>query len=141
MKILVIDGMGGGIGKAVVGQIKGALPACEITAVGTNSAATSAMLKAGADYSATGENAVAYNCVKADLIIGPLGIAFANSMHGEISEKMALAVTSADAEKLLLPVSKCNATILGVRDAAVGHLLAEMVELIRRMLGEQGAGE
>lgn len=91
-KILVIDGQGGGIGRQVVGLIKSREADVEITAVGTNSQATSAMLKAGADHGATGENAVIVGCRGADIIIGPVGIAIADSLFGEVTPKMAVAV-------------------------------------------------
>ncbi len=131
MKLLVIDGMGGGIGKAVISYLKEQRFEGEIIAVGTNSTATNAMLRAGADAAATGTNAVVYNCARTDLIIGPLGIAFANAIHGEISPEVALAVTGSDARKILLPVSKCNAVVLGSREASLTELLAEMMEMIR----------
>lgn len=126
MNILVIDGMGGGIGKAIIEHIKSGRDDVKITAVGTNSAATAAMLKAGADYGATGENAVIYNCSKADFIIGVTGIVFANSMHGEISPKMAEAVSSSPAHKILLPTDKCNVTVLGVADRPIHAYINEI---------------
>jgi hypothetical protein len=131
MNILVIDGMGGGIGKAVIEHIKSNLNDAEITAVGTNSIATSAMVKAGANYGATGENAVVFNCAKADFIIGVTGIIFANAMHGEISPKMAEAVSSSPAHKILLPIDKCNVTILGVADKPVQSYITEIVPKLK----------
>jgi len=130
MKILVIDGMGGGIGKSIIEQLKNELKNIEIIAVGTNSAATSAMLKAGANYGATGENAVIYNCAKADFIVGVMGIMFANSMFGEISPKMAEAVSSSSAQKILLPIEKCNVTILGVAEKPMQFYISEIVKKI-----------
>jgi hypothetical protein len=121
VNILVIDGMGGGIGKAVIRQIKDSAPDAVITAVGTNSIATSAMLKAGAHFAATGENAVVYNASKADYIIGVIGIIVANSMHGEVSPKMALAVSSSPAHKILIPIDKCNVTVADI-DSVVDFL-------------------
>jgi len=131
MNILIIDGMGGGIGKAVIEHLKSELPGVKITAAGTNSIATSAMLKAGADYGATGENAVVFNCAKADFIIGVIGIVFANAMHGEISPKMAEAVSSSPAHKILLPVDKCNVTVLGVSDRPIQSHISEIANKIR----------
>ena len=81
MKILVIDGQGGGLGRQLVSALKAAFPESEIIAVGTNALATSAMLKAGAEHAATGENAVVVNCRKADIIVGASGIAIADSMY------------------------------------------------------------
>ena len=131
LKILVIDGMGGGIGKSIIEQIKCEFPNAEITAVGTNSIATSAMLKAGANNGATGENAVIFNCTKADFIIGVTGIVFANAMHGEISPAMASAVSSSSAHKILLPIDKCSVTILGVADKPLQSYISEIPAKIK----------
>ncbi len=130
MRIVVVDGMGGGIGRAMISYLKEREFQGEIVAVGTNSAATNAMLKAGADAAATGTNAVIYNCARADLIVGPIGIAFPNSMHGEISPEIAHAVSGSDARKLLIPVSQCNAVVVGTKDVPLAQLLGEMLELI-----------
>jgi len=131
MNILIIDGMGGGIGKSIIEHIKDEFADTVITAVGTNSIATSAMLKAGADYGATGENAVVFNCTKADLIIGVTGIVFANAMHGEISPKMAEAVSSSPAHKILLPVDKCNVTIVGVDNKPIQVYINEIAVILK----------
>ena len=134
MNVLVIDGMGGGIGKAIIELIKDEFAGVEITAVGTNSIATTAMIKAGANQGATGENAVVYNCAKADFIIGVTGIVFVNAMHGEISPKMAEAVSSSPAHKILLPIDKCNVTVLGVADKPVQSLISEIVKQLREKI-------
>jgi len=131
MNILIIDGMGGGIGKSIIEQIKSKLADTVITAVGTNSIATSAMLKAGADYGATGENAIIFNCTKTDLIIGVTGIVFANAMHGEISPKMAEAVSSSPAHKILLPVDKCNVTIVGIDNKPIQEYINEITAILK----------
>jgi acyl-coenzyme A synthetase/AMP-(fatty) acid ligase len=131
--------MGGGIGKAIIENIKKEIPDVEITAVGTNSIATSAMLKAGADYGATGENAVVFNSAKADFIIGVTGIVFANAMHGEISPKMAEAVSSSPAHKILLPVDKCNVTVLGVPDIPIQSHIKEIANVIRKKIDVQSS--
>lgn len=131
MNILVIDGMGGGIGKAMIEQIKNELTDVEITAVGTNSIATSAMLKSGADYGATGENAVVYNCTKADYIIGVIGIMVANSMYGEVSPQMASAVSASPAHKILIPIDKCNATVIGISEKPLQAYISEMVKKLK----------
>ena len=131
MNILIIDGMGGGIGKSIIEHIKTEFADAVITAAGTNSIATSAMLKAGADYGATGENAIIYNCTKTDLIIGVTGIVFANAMHGEISPKMAEAVSSSPAHKILLPVDKCNVTIAGVDNKPIQSHINEIAAIIK----------
>lgn len=130
MKILVIDGMGGGIGKSIIEHLKKELADTEIMAVGTNSIATSAMLKAGADNGATGENAVVYNCPKADYIIGVMGIALANALHGEISPRMASAVSSSPAHKILIPMDKCDVTVMGVVQKPVQAYINDIAKKI-----------
>jgi len=127
MNILVIDGMGGGIGKAVIEQVVKQLPTATIMAVGTNYAATASMLKAGAHNAATGENPVIYNSAKATHIIGPLGIISPNAMHGEISPKMALAISSSNAQKILIPVDKCNITVVSTQSAPLQHHISQVI--------------
>jgi len=129
MNILVIDGMGGGIGRAAVEQLRG-ISGAVITAVGTNSLATAAMIKAGAHNAATGENAVVYNAAKADFIVGATGILLANAMHGEVSPKMAAAVSTSGAHKFLIPIEKCNISVAGVAPAPVGDYIKEIVNKI-----------
>ena len=131
MNILIIDAQGGGLGKQVVTAVKQSFPEAEITAVGTNSAATSAMLKAGADHAATGENAVIVGCRRADVIIGPIGIVVADSMWGEITPAMAAAVGQSSARRILIPINHCDNIIVGVPDLSVGRLVAGVVEAIR----------
>jgi hypothetical protein len=128
MKILVIDGMGGGIGKLLIERLREARTNVEITAVGTNSVATAAMLKAGADNGATGENAVIYNSGQVEFIVGVVGIAFANSMHGEVSPAMAQAVSQSEAHKILIPMERSNVTLIGVSTAPILSYINEVVE-------------
>ncbi len=133
MKAIVVDGQGGGLGKAVVAQLRKNLPDLEILAVGTNSIATAAMMKAGATAGATGENAVCYVCARAereDLILGAQGICLANAMLGEISPEMAAAVADSRAQKLLIPVSSCGVRILGVAEKPLAGYLAEMIDCV-----------
>ncbi len=105
--IAVIDGKGGGIGKAICQRLSG-IEGIELIALGTNSLATSAMLKAGAKDAATGENAICHIASKADIVVGPIAILVANSMMGEISEKMAEGIANSDAQKLLLPMQNVH---------------------------------
>ena len=130
MNILVIDGMGGGIGKSVIEHIKREFFDIEITAVGTNSIATSAMLKAGADNGATGENAVIYNCTKADFIIGVIGIIIVNSMHGEVSYKMVEAVSASTAHKIFIPYDKCSVTVLGLENKPIQSYISGINKIL-----------
>lgn len=136
MDLLVIDAQGGGIGKQVVAAVKREFPQLKVTAVGTNSAATSAMLKAGADEAATGENPVVVCCRRADLIVGPIGIVIADALLGEITPKMAAAVGQSRARRILIPVNHCDNRIVGVPDLSVGKLVEGVLEEIRKVLGE-----
>lgn len=131
MKILIIDAQGGGMGRQLVASVKREFPQAEITAVGTNSIAASNMLKAGADHVATGENAVVVGCRKADVIIGPVGIAIADSMYGEITPVMAAAVGQSDAKKLLIPMNQCNNVIIGVKNTSMSYMVEAVIEQLR----------
>jgi hypothetical protein len=138
MKIAVIDGMGGGIGSQVVERLMSLNNSdIEIIALGTNSQATSNMLRSGAHEGATGENAIAWNCMKADVIIGPLAIIAANSMMGEISPKMSEAIASSPARKLLLPVSKCNIEVIGLEDMQFKTIFNELTSTMKKILNEK----
>lgn len=130
MNILIIDAQGGGIGKQLVSSIKESFPNFEITAVGTNSTASAAMLKAGADHVATGENAVVVGCRKADLIIGPIGIVITDSLYGEITKKMAVAIGKSNAKRILIPVNQCDNIIAGVQNPNINHLIKCVIEEI-----------
>ena len=121
MKVLIIDGQGGGLGRQLVAAVKEYDRSIEVLAVGTNSAATNAMLKAGADQAATGENSVAVASKKADVIMGPVGIVIADSMLGEITPRMAVAVGQSSAKRILIPVNLCDNIVVGVSDASMGR--------------------
>ena len=134
MKVVVIDGQSGRMGQLFIERAKSASLPCQIMAVGTNAIATSAMLKAGADNGATGENPVLVACRTADIIVGPMGILAADSLMGEISPAMAVAVGQSPARKLLLPVNQCNNIVAGVPNLSLGKLMDEAVELLKSML-------
>ena len=127
MNILVMDAQGGGIGKQVVTAVRTRFPDVTITAVGTNAAATTAMLRAGADEGATGENAAVVCCRRADVIIGPVGIVIADAMLGEVTPRMAVAVGQSAAKRILIPVNPCTNFIAGVADLSVGRLVDSVV--------------
>lgn len=127
MNILVMDAQGGGIGKQVVTAVRTRFPDVTITAVGTNAAATTAMLRAGADEGATGENAAVVCCRRADVIIGPVGIVIADAMLGEVTPRMAVAVGQSAAKRILIPVNHCANFIAGVADMSVGRLVDSVV--------------
>ena len=133
MNILIIDAQGGGIGRQLISHIKRELPDLYITAVGTNSMATTAMLKAGANQGATGENSVAVACRRADIIIGSIGIIVADSMIGEITLSIANAITQADAERILIPFSNCNTYIAGMSDIHMRKLINAAIDELRNL--------
>lgn len=134
MKILIVDGQGGGIGKQLVACIKQQLPSLVITAVGTNTAATAAMLKAGADNGATGENAVIVNSKKADFIVGPIGIVVADAMLGEITPAMAAAIAQSNAKRILIPVNNCDNIIAGMPEKSMSALVQSAVNEIAKFV-------
>lgn len=140
MRVLVIDGQGGGLGRQLVGAISAACPDAELTAVGTNSLAASAMLKAGAARAATGENAVLVNARRADVIVGPLGIVIADALLGEITPAMAAAVGQADAKRILIPVNHCDNYVVGIADVPVGTLVQSAAQKVKA-LWESGCRE
>lgn len=131
LRILVVDGQGGMVGRQMVEAIKRMIPTAEITAVGTNTTATASMLKAGADNGATGENPVIVAVRTADIIVGPIGIVIADSLLGEVTPKMAEAIGSSSAKKVLIPVNKCDNIIVGVGTKSTSALIAEAIDTIR----------
>ena len=137
MNILVIDAQGGGIGKQLVAAIKQHIASAVVTAVGANSTATAAMLKAGADYGATGENAVVVGCRKADVIVGPIGIVIPDALFGEITPRMAKAVGQSAAKRILIPISHCDNIVVGVADVSVSAMIQSVVQEIQSFAGEQ----
>lgn len=141
MTILVIDAQGGGVGARLVAAVKQEIPEAHVIAVGTNSAATTAMLKSGADEAATGENSVIVCCRRADVIVGPLGIVIADSMLGEITGRMAAAVAASRAKRILIPFSHCDNIIVGVSNFNTGVLIQSAVEEIRKEASDCKAGQ
>lgn len=134
MKITIIDGQGGKIGKTIVEQLKKMHPEQEIYAIGTNSLATAAMLKAGADYGATGENPCIVNAADSDIIIGPVGIVIANALLGEITPAIAAAVGGCKAFKILIPMNKCNHYVVGCADAGLSEYIRMACEKVDELL-------
>ncbi len=137
MKILIIDGQGGRIGKMLVEKIRQRWPELPLIALGTNSIATSTMLRAGADEGATGENPVIYNAGSADVIIGPIGIVLANSLLGEITPAMAAAVAQSDAQKILIPMNRCKSAIAGVLEAPLAEYIELAANLLQKFLADK----
>lgn len=133
MKVVVIDGQSGRMGQLFLERAVAAKLPCELLAVGTNAIATSAMLKAGAAAGATGENPVLVACRTADVIVGPIGILAADSLMGEITPAMAVAIGQSSAKKLLLPVNHCNNLVAGTQSLSLSRLMEEAVELLRSL--------
>ncbi len=133
MYITIIDGHGGLLGAQLVKEIIAQIPNANITAVGTNANATAAMLKAGAKQAATGENPVIVACRKADVIVGPIGIVIADSLLGEVTEKMAVAVGKADAVRILIPMNKCDNLIAGVANLTTGALIEDVLHKLKNL--------
>ncbi len=135
MRVLIIDAQGGGIGRQLVGAVRRQLPDAVVTAVGANTAATSAMMKAGAHHAATGENAVVVACRQADVILGPIGIVIADSLWGEITPKMAAAVGQSQAKRILIPFNHCDNIIAGMPDAGAGALIDAAIDALLAIAG------
>lgn len=132
-KVLVIDGQGGGLGRQLVSALAAACPEAELTAVGTNSLAANAMLKAGASRAATGENAVVVNCRCADVIVGPIGIVIADALLGEITPTMASAVCQSGAKRVLVPINHCENYVVGVPDQPASQLVAAAAQKVKEL--------
>ena len=131
---MVMDGQGGGIGATVIKGLRASLGNdLEILALGTNSIATSRMMKAGANKGGTGENAIVYTCQKVDVIIGTLGILMGNSMMGEVTPGMATAVSSSEAKKIVIPLTQETVWIAGVSGEPLPHLVGQVIEMIKEM--------
>ena len=137
-KVLVIDGQGGGLGRQLVSALAAACPEAELTAVGTNSLAANAMLKAGASRAATGENAVVVNCRRADIIVGPIGIVIADALLGEITPAMAAAVCQSGAKRVLVPINHCENYVVGVPDQPVSQLVATAARKVKELCSTIG---
>ena len=134
MKLMVMDGQGGGIGATIIKGLRASVGNdLEILALGTNSIATSRMMKAGANKGGTGENAIVQTSKRVDVIVGPLAILMANSMMGEVTPGMAVAVSSSEAKRILIPLTQEQVSIVGVSGEPLPHLVGQVVEMIKEM--------
>ena len=135
MIICVVDGQGGGIGSHIVRRIREQFQEnVEIIALGTNAIATSAMMKVRANKGATGENAIIKSVNLADIIIGPIGIIMANSMMGEVTPKIAEAIASCPAIKLLIPLSVESFEVVGLSLEPLPHLIDKLIERLGKII-------
>jgi hypothetical protein len=137
VKLMVLDGQGGGIGGTLIKGLRASLgPDLEILALGTNSIATSRMMKAGANRGGSGENAIVHTCQGVDVIIGPISILMANAMMGELTPKMAMAVSSSPARKILIPLTQEKISIVGVSREPLPHLVSQVVKMVGEIVQE-----
>ena len=137
-KIAVVDGQGGGIGSLIVKRLRDEFgDEIEILALGTNSAATSAMMKSRSNKGTTGENAIVWNASRVDMIIGPLSIVLSNAMLGELTPKMAEAIVSSDAKKILLPLNQEGIDVIGVEKEPLPHMIEKIIETVRHEIGKE----
>jgi hypothetical protein len=134
MNILIVDGQGGQLGGQLIKSLKTNFENVNIMAVGTNATATATMLKAGANQAATGENPVIVACRKADVIIGPIGIVIADSLFGEITPQMAVAIGQANAVRILLPVNKCDNIVAGIGEVSTAAILDDVILKVKKIL-------
>ncbi len=134
MNILIIDGQGGQLGGQLVKAVLANFENHKVMVVGTNATATAVMLKAGAHQGATGENPAIVACRKADVIIGPIGIVIADSMYGEVTPNMAVAIGQADATRILLPVNKCDNLVAGVQNMNIGMIINDVISKLNDIL-------
>ncbi len=134
LKLAVVDGQGGGIGATIIKGIRQSIgEELEILALGTNSAATTRMMKAGANKGATGENAIVFTSQRVNLIVGPIGIIMANAMMGEVSPAIATAITTSEAVKILIPLTQENVVLVGASEEPLPHLVERAIEKIKEI--------
>ena len=134
MKIVIVDGQGGRLGKLLVEEVRARLPQAQIYAFGTNTAATASMLKAGAHFGATGENPVVRGVADADAVLGPVGIVVAHAILGEVTPAMAEAVGGCRARKFLVPMNSCGVLVAGVQENSLPAYVAQAVDLAAQEL-------
>jgi len=138
LKIAVVDGQGGGIGSLIIKRLRDEFgDKIEILALGTNATATSAMMKSRSNKGATGENAIVWNVGRTNMIIGPLSIVLPNAMFGELTPKMAEAIASSDAKKILLPLNQEGIDVIGVEKEPLPHMIEKIIETVRQEMGKE----
>lgn len=136
--VVVVDGQGGGMGRGLVEAIKKKWPQLHVRAVGTNSLATAAMLRSGADDGATGENAVVFNAHRADVLLGPIGVLTPNGLLGEVSPRMAEAIGGSEAVKILLPSQRCSIRLAAGDPQPLQFYLDQALRLLEEELAARG---
>lgn len=139
MTVLIVDGQGGKAGRALVTKILAKYPDIDLIAVGTNTLATANMLKGGAQHAATGENAVVVACRRANVIIGPIGIVIADSLYGEITPKMAVAVAQNPGTRILIPFNQCDNVVAGLPELPLNALIDDAMAKFDKIMQKEGA--
>ena len=134
MNVLIIDGQGGQLGSQIIKAVISRYPDIDLTAVGTNAAATTSMVKAGAKKAATGENPIIVACRKTDIIIGPIGIVIADALLGEITPDAAKAVGQSDAVRILIPINKCENLVAGVTNLTLTSLIEDALAKLDKII-------
>lgn len=138
LKVAVVDGQGGGIGSLIVKRLKEEFgETIEVLALGTNAAATTAMMKSKANKGATGDNAISWNAKRVDIIIGSLSVVLPNAMLGELTHEMAETILSSRAKKILLPLNQEGIDIVSVIKEPLPHMVEKIIEIIRQELGKE----
>lgn len=138
LKVAVVDGQGGGIGSLIVKRLKEEFgETIEVLALGTNAAATTAMMKSKANKGATGENAISLNANRVDIIIGSLSIVLPNAMLGELTHAMAEAILSSKAKKILLPLNQEGIDVVSIMKEPLPHMVEKIIEIVRKELGKE----
>ncbi|MGL5559937.1 MAG: DUF3842 family protein [Paraclostridium dentum] len=133
MIIAVIDGMGGGIGAQVVSALRDELPSyIEIYALGTNSIATSSMMKAHANKGATGENAIIVSTKKASIVVAPVSAVIPNAMMGEVTARISEAISDSEALKILLPIMPEDVEMVGLEGKPLSLLIKDATKVIKK---------
>lgn len=133
MMILVVDGQGGGLGRLLVRELKGAFPQAEIAARRDEFHRRERHDEGRGGLRRHGENAVVVNCRHADIIVGAVGIVIADSMWGEITPRMAQAVGQSDARRVLIPINLCSNLVVGVAEMSMSKLVQAAVDTVRRL--------
>ena len=138
MNIIIIDAQGGGLGKTIIENLKKVFPELVLTCIGTNALATSAMLRAGADFASTGENAIKVCCKSADVIICPIGLLLCDAMLGEVTQTMSKAIGKSKAVRILIPSNRCNTFIAGNTFSSLQDIVQDVIEKVKQyMLQEE----
>lgn len=137
MNILVIDGQGGQLGSQIIKAIRSRFSDTYIMAIGTNATATASMIKAGANQGATGENPVIVASRKADVIVGPIGIVIADSLLGEITPKMSVAIGQSNAVKILIPINKCENLVAGIPSLTTTALIDDTLNKLQDIISKK----